>query len=123
MSSLWTGRRSNLDVGVALESKRMEASMLFRLCLAILLLFSIVSLSPLASAYPPDPLWIPGIYDGEDQDDVVGLATWGVHAVVRRLSGSERPLFTVVATIFPPEYVLAVDIGRWPFQGRAPPIL
>jgi len=29
----------------------------------------------LASASPPDPSWIPGVYDGADYDDVVTLVT------------------------------------------------
>jgi hypothetical protein len=32
-------------------------------------------LAPLAYAGPPDPGWIPGIYDEDDFDDVVGSAT------------------------------------------------
>jgi len=34
---------------------------------------ALVILVPLASATPVDPLWIPGIYDAADQDDIVGL--------------------------------------------------
>ena len=30
---------------------------------------------PLAYASPPDPTWIPGLYDNADYDDVVGLVT------------------------------------------------
>ncbi len=32
-------------------------------------------LVPLAYASPPDPIWIAGIYDNADYDDVVGLVT------------------------------------------------
>src|SRR5215831_5090310 len=34
---------------------------------------ALVLLLPLALATPVDPLWIPGIYDDADQDDIVGL--------------------------------------------------
>src|SRR5690348_14791046 len=34
-------------------------------------------LVPLAYASPPDPTWIPGLYDDADYDDVVGLVTDG----------------------------------------------
>jgi len=33
----------------------------------------VTSLSSLAYASPPDPTWIPGVYDDADFDDVVGL--------------------------------------------------
>lgn len=34
-------------------------------------LLLLVTLVPFTHATPPDPLWIGGIYDGADQDDVV----------------------------------------------------
>src|SRR5262245_55932563 len=34
-------------------------------------------LIPFAYAGPPDPSWIPGIYDSHDYDDVVGMVTDG----------------------------------------------
>jgi len=40
-----------------------------------LLLLGPVALPALAYASPPDSLWIPGIYDDADYDDVVSLAT------------------------------------------------
>src|SRR5438094_103050 len=33
----------------------------------------LTSLVPLAQATRPDPIWISGIYDGADQDAVIGL--------------------------------------------------
>jgi|SRR5499426_2065673 len=39
------------------------------------LLACLVGLSALAHASPPDPVWIPGIYDGADHDDEVALLT------------------------------------------------
>jgi len=45
--------------------------------LVFLLLGCLVSLTPLAQASPPDPTWIPGIYDDADYDDVVCLVTSG----------------------------------------------
>lgn len=42
--------------------------------LSALLLLAALALHPaLAHATPPDPAWIPGIYDGADHDDVVLL--------------------------------------------------
>jgi hypothetical protein len=43
--------------------------------LVLLLLAALTGIFPLAHASPPDPLWVGGIYDGADYDDVVGLLT------------------------------------------------
>ena len=42
-------------------------------CVGAILVLSVV----LTYASPPDPLWIPGIYDDHDYDDVVGMVTDG----------------------------------------------
>jgi len=46
----------------------------------LVLLFAIL---PLAEASPPDPLWVGGVHDGADLDDVVAAVT-GATAVVSR---------------------------------------
>jgi hypothetical protein len=46
-----------------------------RACLIGLISVVFVSIPTLAHASPPDPTWIPGIYDDADFDDVVGLVT------------------------------------------------
>ena len=53
----------------------------------LLILFSaLVGIIPLAYAGPPDPSWIPGIYDNADYDDVAGLVMDGTGA-----SSGQRP--------------------------------
>src|SRR5262245_39143848 len=42
-------------------------------CRALLFLLCCIALPVLAYASPPDPVWIPGVYDFADYDDVVGL--------------------------------------------------
>lgn len=44
-----------------------------RRLLLVLPTAALVILVPLALARPVDPLWIPGVYDDADQDDVVGM--------------------------------------------------
>src|SRR5262245_59003007 len=39
---------------------------------------ALIVLTPLASATPVDPPWIPGIYDEADYDDVVGMRLNGL---------------------------------------------
>jgi len=43
----------------------------------VLLLLAPVALPGLAFASPPDPAWIPGVYDDGDGDDVVSLIASG----------------------------------------------
>ena len=38
-------------------------------------LFTVLTLVPLAHASPPDPMWIAGIYDAGDFDEVVWMIT------------------------------------------------
>jgi hypothetical protein len=45
-----------------------------RASLIALVASALAALVPLASASPPDPTWIGGLWDGADFDDVVGLA-------------------------------------------------
>jgi hypothetical protein len=45
--------------------------------LVALLLLAPVALADLALASPPDPTWIPGLYDDADGDDVVSLVASG----------------------------------------------
>ena len=51
---------------------------------ALVVMVSIILTVPLAYASPPDPTWIPGLYDDADYDDVVGLATDGTGASNRQ---------------------------------------
>ena len=47
---------------------------------ALLVLGFLVALVPLANASPPDPTWIPGIYDDADFDDVILIIVSAVGA-------------------------------------------
>jgi len=47
-----------------------------RRCYVSGLLFVLLAVAPLANASPPDPLWIAGIYDAADFDDVIVAITW-----------------------------------------------
>jgi len=43
--------------------------------LSVVLLALLLSLTAMAYASPPDPLWLGGFWDDDDHDDVVGLVT------------------------------------------------
>jgi hypothetical protein len=44
----------------------------------VALLFVVVALTPLASATPPDPVWITGFFDDDDNDNGVFFITSSV---------------------------------------------
>ena len=52
-----------------------KATGLPQLPLIGLILASLIALVPLAHSSPPDPTWLPGLWDNADLDDVVILAT------------------------------------------------
>jgi len=87
------------------------------LCLVLFL----VGLAPLAEARPPDPLWIAGIYNAEDLDDVVE-AILSVPALL-----GEPPLHLVkqlvVVAVHPGNEVFVPLAPRSAFHSRAPPRL
>ncbi len=53
---------------------------------AILVATALVALVPLAHSTPPDPTWIPGLYDDADYDNVVLAITGGVGLAVAHVS-------------------------------------
>src|SRR5262249_38651680 len=81
----------------------------------------VLGLVPLAYASPPDPTWIPGVYDDDDYADVVGVVTDGTGA-----SGSEAP---AGVGRNPAAFVQLSEPGLAPYgtQGaqmsRGPPVL
>src|SRR5262245_15930753 len=58
-------------------SSRSEGGWVVRWLVAEWVAAILAVLVPVAYASPPDPSWIPGIYDYHDYDDVVGMVTDG----------------------------------------------
>ena len=48
-----------------------------RQALVVLVVGLLLSLVPLAHSSPPDPTWMPGVWDNGDYDDIVTLVTSG----------------------------------------------
>src|SRR5215468_1789676 len=90
----WTGRESRLaylppvgraehsSLAVLLDNRPCQMSTrcgmmrrLSMLALVLALLTVYVALTPLAYADPPDPLWIGGFYDDDDNDDSIFVIT------------------------------------------------
>ena len=76
---------------------------------------------PLAYASPPDPIWIGGVYDDDDLDDVVVLITWAVGIVESSPLDDARPVPAVVATLSLGDDAPALCQIRSSSQARAPP--
>jgi len=69
-----------------------------RALLAILLLSVVLALPPIAHAAPTDPVWISGLYDDNDYDDVVLFIIGAVGAID---SGVVNPVGPVVIDVGP----------------------
>src|SRR5262245_11283467 len=81
----------------------------------------LVALPLLAHASPPDPLWIRGLYDGADFDDVVVSVV-----AAAGLAGCTLPILVkpvvIVAGMLPPNDPASASAGLSPaFSIRAPP--
>jgi hypothetical protein len=81
---------------------------------------TVILLPAIAFASPPDPSWIPGIYDGADGDDIVSLIyeTAAAHAAERLHIG---PL-PWLADIPLENIVRGIGDGRFTRGPRAPPL-
>ena len=90
-----------------------------RRSLSALVLATIAALPAMAHASPPDPIWIGGVYDDGDQDDLIVLAAWA--------TGATGASLDVHLTLFPLEGLPAVRdrapaVGApCPVRSRAPP--
>jgi len=87
----------------------------------VAVLVGICGLGPLAFANPPDPLWIGGLFDAGDADDVIAAATSTEWA----LEGDALDITSTPLT--PSDQVALVSAGipsgwaRATRHGRAPP--
>jgi hypothetical protein len=88
----------------------------------VLLLVAMTALPPLALASPPDPLWIGGVFDAADYDDVVVSAASTDYASDGLALEAVRALWLVLGAVPPSGPLGAVRSPLPVFQGRAPPI-
>jgi hypothetical protein len=91
------------------------------LALLVALLVVLAALTPLAYATPPDPVWVSGFFDDDDNDDGVFLVTSSLAAI--------DPFPLCCWTPFPAfGSAVALDDSSWPSSqiassadARAPP--
>jgi hypothetical protein len=97
--------------------------MWWRTVLALASLVVLGGLGPLAHASPPDPTYIPGLYDNADYDDVILLVLSTVGAldgVPPVLAPVDLPVVEILAHR-PPSPLAAPEFG--PTLTRGPPVL
>jgi len=89
---------------------------------ALTLVFLVMlALVPLAYASPPDPLWIAGIYDAADYDDVVCILV--DTSTTREGTQAEGVAFPILVGIPPrPPLTAHVLLRSCALRSRAPPI-
>jgi hypothetical protein len=89
---------------------------------AALLITVLTTLVPLAQASPPDPLWIGGVFDADDLDDVAVVAASADGATGPGARESIEALRVVVGAVSRGDSMAVLRSMRPSFQGRAPPL-
>jgi hypothetical protein len=94
-----------------------------RALLAILLLSVVLALPPIAHAAPTDPVWIPGLYDDNDYDDIILFIIGAVGAVDSGVVNPVGPVIIYLGPITPgrPHFVSSRPLES--LSTRAPPHL
>ena len=90
--------------------------------LILLLAASLVTLTPLAYADPPDPTWVLGFWDDDDFDNVVGYIT-AATALLQALVSCELHLPCPEVLKSAAIQTFALSVSRPASTPRAPPIL
>ena len=90
--------------------------------LAVLFLGVLLTLPPIAHTSPTDPVWIPGLYDDNDYDDVILFITGAVSVVESGLEDPIGPVVVCLGRIAPsrPQLVSARPLES--LSARAPPL-
>ena len=78
--------------------------------------------APLAYASLPDPLWIPGIYDDDDQDEVIVAAANTVGSVDGLPAGPAAPTCVGDCRVFDRDASEPSSAVASSLHGRAPPL-
>ena len=87
------------------------------------LLAALLVLTPLAYARPPDPLWIEGIYDDGDLDDVAVAVIQGEGVVQCAELGAGKPMASSGRGVDAGDETAAPRASHFSLNVRAPPHL
>jgi hypothetical protein len=89
--------------------------------LVLILVALTLTLTALAYASPPDPTWIPGLYDDDDFDNVVDFITSSSGFVDVPIITDLRPVEDLLALQIHPADDIVACIPHSAFGPRAPP--
>jgi len=104
------------------SGRRMRAlSIARRMVLFAYALIGPVALWTLASASPPDPSWIAGIYDDADGDDVVTLVVSAAGQSAPAAPTVVGPVWVPAAHLPEPAEVSSLGVAASGLHTRAPP--
>ena len=87
---------------------------------ALGLAFVLLAVVPLADASPPDPLWIPGIYDGGDFDEAVTAVVAENALAAVRIVAAPPIVVPVEPTWAPDSFSIGIPLVS-SLSTRAPP--
>ena len=93
-----------------------------RALVALVLIASIVGLTPAAYANPPDPVWISGFWDDDDFDNTVVIIA-NTSAIDALAPADGWPVFIPIASVEPADSVDPPLPSRCTLCPRAPPSL
>jgi hypothetical protein len=96
-------------------------SAIARILLVVLVSILPVSLPILAYASPPDPSWIPGVYDDDDYDDVVMLVASGTGHVTPTTLADLRSVLPLVECLPRSSERVSGAFSASAVRPRAPP--
>jgi len=92
-----------------------------RLSVILISIAVLAATVPLAYASPPDPIWIGGLYDDDDLDNVVVFITWATGIVESFQLEASCPLPTVIALLPRADDGPAFSQAASSARSRAPP--
>jgi hypothetical protein len=87
----------------------------------LILLALLLTLSPLAYASPPDPTWIPGLWDDDDFDNVVVYITSAASDAPAPIDREFRPAPVFVVLQLPALDAAVTAVPHSASGPRAPP--
>ena len=112
---------SDRRMGTRMTKRWTLARFLPEILLATVTLIVPVVLLALAYASPPDPAWIPGMYDDGDFDDVIVRVTSASGHVAVDLPLDARPIPVSVEDVPPLIDEVFVSLSPFASPPRAPP--
>jgi len=88
---------------------------------ALVLVALMLTLTGVAYATPPDPSWVPGLYDDDDFDNVVDVITSSAALLIALVTTELCPVRDRIVLLWQPADDVVAIVPLSPFGPRAPP--